>query len=328
MELRGVPLSEILCAVGGVTGAETVKTDRLLAIVMTLLNRRETTAPELAAHFEVSVRTIYRDIDALSAAGIPVEPIQGRNGGFRLRDGFRMDRTVMTSDELETIQVALNGVAGVLKTQTAKNSAEKLKVVSGSRPKETLVVDLEPWGELSEVPEAVELLREAAREHRWVTFRYQAVGAEARERRVEPYLVVFKNLNWYLYGFCGERQAFRLFRLGRLQDLKVTDRRFEPRPVHAEERPWDTDWNHPINRVRMVFKVPATKLLHLKEWLPADSAISEDGSYILYDVSLPHDEGLYRFLLSFSGDVEVVSPPEVRGELARRAAKIFEMHQK
>jgi len=308
-----------------------MKTDRLLAIVMILLGRREITAGELAERFEVSIRTIYRDVGVLSTAGIPIEQRQGRNGGIRLREGYRMDRTFMTPEEIETLQASLKGVAAVLKDSETKAFSEKLAVLNrttGGLGNESFVLDLEPWGMESSDSKEVERLRKAARDRKRIIFEYQAVGADQTQRTVEPYAVIFKGFNWYLYGYCMAKADFRLFRVSRMRAVEVTERTFEPRPVDLDSRPWDTEWYHPQNQIQLWIRIPNRCLLHYQEWLKNAEADSADENYTQCKIEMPQDEGLYRFLLSFSGDIEVLAPQEVRDELACRAQKIYEIHKK
>ena len=177
-----------------------MKLDRLIAILSVLLNQEQATAPELAKRFEVSRRTINRDIEALNRAGIPIVTLQGAGGGIRIMDGFRMDRTALTSREMQAILSGLRGLDSVSGTSRYKQLMEKISpgaadVLPGDQH---ILIDLASWHKAS-LSGKIELLHGAIEQHRLVSFHYLSPGGES-DRIVEPALLIFQWSSWYLWG--------------------------------------------------------------------------------------------------------------------------------
>ena len=182
---------------------------------LTVKNREQITAPELAKRFEVSRRTINRDIEALNRAGIPVVTQQGAGGGIRIMDGFRMDRTALTSGDMQAILAGLRSLDSISGTNQYRQLMEKISpgssdLLSGDQ---YIMIDLASWHKAS-LSEKIELLHGAIELHRLVSFHYYSPNGES-DRTVEPYLLVFQWTNWYLWAWCREKEAPRLFKLER-----------------------------------------------------------------------------------------------------------------
>lgn len=207
-----------------------MKMDRLIGILSILLQREQVTAPELAEQFEVSRRTIQRDIEALGRAGIPIATAQGAGGGISIMEGYRVDRTVLTAPEMQAILAGLRSLDSVSGTRRYAQLMEKLSagnsalVSSGAH----MLIDLSSWYKSSLAPK-IEAIQTAIQQHQLVQFTYDAPKGTST-RRVEPYYLVFRWSAWYLWGWCLARQDFRLFKLNRMTGLS-TGRR-SPRVPH------------------------------------------------------------------------------------------------
>lgn len=293
---------------------------RLFEIVYLLLDKKQITAGELAQRFEVSVRTIYRDVDALSSAGVPIYATTGRKGGISLMDHYVLDRAAFSPQEQARLLTALQSLSGV---DEPENQAVlvKLSGLFGRREPDWLQVDLSPWGFPRSGEGRFDELRAAILERKTITFAYvSSYGGESR-RTVLPVRLAFKGRAWYLQGFCLEREDYRTFRMSRILDLEVTDRRFdltlEAPPLEAGEPPPQI-----CAPLRLRFS-PALAYRVYDEFDLSCVTREPDGS-LLVQVVFPNDSWLCGYLLSFGAGVEVLSPRNVRarlGTLARQVAR-------
>ena len=193
-----------------------MKLDRLIGILSILLQRERVTAPELAERFEVSRRTIQRDVEALCRAGIPLVTVQGAGGGISILEGYRVDRTVLTGPEMQDILAGLRSLDSVSGTSRYAQLMEKLSAGAGTLVPEgaDTLIDLSSWYRTALAPK-IEAIRTALREHRTIRFTYHAPKGES-EREAEPYYLVFRWSAWYVWAWCRDRGDFRLFKLNRM----------------------------------------------------------------------------------------------------------------
>ncbi|GGG10144.1 putative HTH-type transcriptional regulator YobV [Paenibacillus albidus] len=305
-----------------------MKIDRLLSIVILLLNRRQLQAKELADMFEVSVRTIYRDIDTINAAGIPIVTTQGSGGGIGLMEGYRLDRNILTDRELADIFTALQSVSSYGGKEHNLLMEKISSVIPPSqsaafRSKTTqFVVDFSPWGLDRLLEERLALLKEALEENRVVAFDYVNADGEASRRSAEPYTLVLKGQAWYLYGRCELRQEFRLFKLLRMKELVKETREFTRQELKVQEMPWSTDWHRNTRTVQTVLHfAPEGKHLAEDHFDTTQLAPDGNGGYTVV-INYPEDGWLYGFLLRFGTTVEVLEPEHIRRKLGELAADI------
>ena len=207
-----------------------MKMDRLIGILSILLQRDRVTAPELAEHFEVSRRTIQRDIESLCRAGIPIATVQGAGGGISIMEGYRVDRTVLTAPEMQAILAGLRSLDSISGTRRYAQLMEKLSAGTGGLVPggAHLLIDLSSWYKTS-LPPKIECIQQAIEQHRTIRFMYYSPKGESK-RTIEPYYLVFHWSAWYVWGWCGLRQDFRLFKLNRMTELLSGDT-FSPCPA-------------------------------------------------------------------------------------------------
>lgn len=193
---------------------------RLFKIVYHLLDKGRATASELAEKFEVSVRTIYRDIDALSGAGIPIYAEAGRNGGIYLMNDFVMDKAVLTEEEKREILTALHSINS---TSNIDNSQilQKLSAIFNVGSESWLEVDFSRWGNNGTDNTKFELLKSAVIQQRCVKITYANSYGTISERIIQPLKVLYKSMSWYLKAYCTEKQDYRIFKLTRIITLEV-----------------------------------------------------------------------------------------------------------
>ena len=248
-----------------------MKMERLIGILSILLQRDKVTAPELAEQFEVSRRTIQRDIESLCQAGIPIATAQGTGGGISILEGYRVDRTVLTTPEMQAILAGLSSLDSVSGTRRYAQLMEKLSVGSGGRDSHILI-NLSSWYKTSLSPK-IEAIHSAIRQHQAIRFTYFS-PRETAVRTIEPYDLVFQWSSWYVWGWCQTRQDFRLFKLNRMTDL-VPGEPFTPRPAP----PPDLSAEHifPAKYQVTVLFDPACRWRLVEEYGPDSFTTQPDG---------------------------------------------------
>lgn len=210
-----------------------MKIERLIGIITTLQQKDKVTAPYLAEKFEVSRRTINRDIEEICHAGIPIVTTQGTNGGISLMEGFALDTTVFTQQELSTVFIGLKTLDSVSSSQSADKLVSKMGGKDASGLIDRMTIDLASFYK-SDLSLKIELIKEAINEQRCLFFHYYYNKGEA-DKLIEPYRIYFMWSNWYVFGYCKQRQDFRLYKLRRLWDLQLSEERYEVRSIPSEK---------------------------------------------------------------------------------------------
>ena len=291
-----------------------MRIDRLIGILSVLLQEEKVTAPMLAVKFEVSRRTINRDIEDLCKAGIPIVTSQGKGGGISIMDGYRMDRTILSSKDMQVIMAGLRSLDSVSGSQYYGQLMEKIKAgssefISGS---ESLLIDLSSWYQDSLSPK-IEILQDAIELRKTVKFKYYAPSGDS-EREVEPYYLIFKWSSWYVYGFCLLREDFRMFKLNRMdkivQAVSFRQGREVPMPDLSNEKVFP-------GKIMAKAVFDSSMKWHLIEEFGVDSfTVQPDGS-LLFEYEYSDDESLLTWILSCRDKVTVLEPEYIREELHR-----------
>ncbi len=304
-----------------------MKLDRLLTMTMILVNRKKVKAQELADLLDVSIRTIYRDVETLSFAGIPVVSQQGANGGISLIDGYRVDKQVLTKDELASLSVAIKSVLTSYEDPHAEAVLEKLAGVADDKVRQSVdqvFIDLSPWGQNEMLKEQLTLLKKAIDVRHCVSFSYSTSEGRQTNRRIEPHTLVQKGRMWYVYGYCRLRNTFRLFKISRMRGLREEKESFERKPLQLSELPWDKEWHQPQNLVNLTLSFEPQMVTIIEDMFGADRV---DREHSIVTLLLPEDEWLYGYLLSFGHRIKVLDPPHIRKILKERAEEIVALYK-
>ena len=293
-----------------------MKNSRLFQILYLLVEKRAVTARELAERLEVSERTIYRDVDALSAAGIPVYTQKGQGGGIRLMDQFVLDRALLSGPQQDELLFALQAVLATGGAE-AEDTLARLSALFRREGSDWLEVDFTDWGSGARERENFALVKQAVLERRVLSFTYYSSAGARSRRRTEPHKLVFKSGCWYLRAFCRTREDWRTFRLVRMEDLSSEAEHFLPRPVPPEMEPTSGEECRAV-RLRLLFQPRAA--YRVWDYFHPSRVERRDDGCLLVDCAFPEDGWVLSFLLSFGDQVEVLSPVYWR-ELVRRNAK-------
>ena len=300
-----------------------MKLDRLIGILTVLLRNDRITAPELAEKFEVSRRTIGRDIDALCRAGIPIITQQGGGGGISIAEGFKLDKSVLTADELSALMAALKGLGSVSERAGIERTLDKLRLSADTvvSLRESVVIDLASHYKGS-LTEKIERIKQAIRERRLIAFDYYYPKGEMR-RLIEPYFVVFQWTAWYVFGWCLDRQDWRLFKLTRLWDLLLCDSTYIPREIPPDKR--DFDSHLPDDKRLVALFDPSAKYQLIENYGLHCYTETEEGLLRL-EIGYTHREFMTAWLLGFGGKVKVLEPVEIAEDIRAAAEKIMERY--
>lgn len=304
---------------------------RLLAIVIYLLNRNKVTAKELADYFEVSVRSIYRDLDLISEAGIPIIAFQGSNGGFGISDHYKLDKQFFTNDEISSILLSLKGLHNTIDNREINDIIEKINLVYFSNdthlPKQQkYYIDLNPWGMNKREKEKLKLLEKAIENNQLISFSYTNLDGNTSTRVVEPMNLILKGTAWYMYGYCRLREDFRIFKVYRIDELSTIEECFNRKNQEFNETMIKEEWENGRETIDIVFKFSNKAKARVHEWFYQEN-ISEENETLMVNVSYPEDEWLYHFILSFGEDIEVLEPVALREKIKKRAEKIFNIYK-
>ncbi|MDR0326372.1 MAG: YafY family transcriptional regulator [Oscillospiraceae bacterium] len=296
-----------------------MKLNRLLEITNLLLNRKSVTAAELAERFGVSVRTVYRDIDALSVSGIPVVTSQGSGGGISLMEGFTVNRTAMTGSERDGLMFALQALQA---TKYPQLDALIDRIMEKPVRADWVAVDFTPWGSNPNAHERFTVIKTAILQSRAIHIQYINADNVKSEREIEPFKLIFKGQAWYMWGYCLKRMDYRLFRVSRIKKAALLDRVFDRDAVRVISPPSD---EKPDVRLLLVFTEDALSRLYddCDEHMVTQN---DDGTYTL-TVDLPEDEWIYGYILSFGPSVRVASPEHIRRGVEERLRRTLGQYQ-
>ncbi len=289
-----------------------MKIDRQIGILSILLQKDTVTAPCLAEQFEVSRRTINRDIEDLCKAGIPIITRQGVNGGISIMDNYKMDRTFFTSTEMQDIIAGIRSLDSVNGTNRYGKLMEKLSADSSDFMvgNQSVLIDLSSWYKDSLAPK-IELIRMSIDKSRELEFVYYSPKGES-ERCVEPYYLIFRWSSWYLWGWCKKREDFRLFKLNRMDQIQISDNLFAKRQAPVPDLGDERIFPGGI-AVKALFE-PECKWRLVEEFGPYCFTVQEDGR-LLFQADYTDRENLITWLLSFRDKVKLLDPKEIRAEM-------------
>lgn len=295
-----------------------MQVNRLFEIIYLLLHKKSMTAKNLAEHFGVSQRTIYRDIDTLSLAGIPVYTEKGKGGGIGLLPNFVLNKSILSEQEQNEILYALHGLSTV-KTAETDRVLKKLSAIFNKNTVRWLEVDFSDWGYAS--GEMFNDFKTAILERRVTEFNYYSTSGEMTHRRIEPIQLWFKSKAWYIKGFCLTRQNVRLFKLSRIRDLTVTDEQFSERDLLASP-PNSASASHQKTDVTLKLRIaPEMTYRVYDEFDAASTEKQPDGSFIV-NVTWSEDDWVYGTILSYGEYIEVLEPEHIREIIKEKAQKI------
>ncbi|APC80091.1 helix-turn-helix transcriptional regulator [Clostridium botulinum] len=310
-----------------------MKINRLLAIVVMLLNREKISASELAEKFEVSVRTIYRDIEAINLAGIPIVSQIGNNGGFYIIDNYKINHQLLTLEDMISIIEALKNMNKFLDNKNVEMAIEKVKNIVPKEKKEVfdlhfeqMCIDTLPWGfkKCEEENLKYKIIYDAVDNKNCIAFDYRNSKGEYNWRQVEPLTLVFKGFSWYLFSFCKLKNDYRFFKLSRMENLTVLHEKINENRISYKEYINISESEQVPTRV--VLKFSERVRYRIDDCFDKDEIkFQEDGSVIV-DTYLLEDDWIYSMILSYGECVEVLEPNHIREIIKDKCKKINDIY--
>lgn len=289
---------------------------RLFEIVYILMNKKNITAKELCEHFEVSQRTIYRDIETLCQAGIPIYTTKGKGGGIALMDHFVLNKSVLSEQEQNEILAALSGFKAT--TNMASDLViNKLGALFGSNSYDWIEVDFSNWNTNEMDKNKFNQVKEAILSHNVVSFYYYNSKGQDSHRRIEPYKLVFRGQAWYLYGNCRDKKDNRYFKVSRIRDLKIEDEVFPPNPsiTKTSEEP---KRSIPYPTVSAVLKLDAEMGYRVYDEFPGEHIQKNEDGTFLVRTALQEGSWLSGYLMSFEDHLTIIEPKELREDILQK----------
>lgn len=298
---------------------------RLFEIVYILMNKKNATARELSERFEVSQRTIYRDIETLCQAGIPIYTTKGKGGGIALLDNFVLNKSVLSLQEQNDILSALS-IFKVTTNEDLEPVLKKLGALFGNNRTDWIEVDFTNWNSTEEDKQKFSLLRDSIMKYNVITFQYYNTNGEKSFRCVEPYKLVFRSQAWYLFGYCRDRKALRYFKATRIRELRMVDEHFQMSQMEyrscAESPATNTYPSLPVH-----LRISSEMGYRVYDEFPQEAIkLNADGSFDIH-TTLGEGHWLAGYLMSFENYLEVLEPQRLREELINKYKSVLDRYQ-
>lgn len=283
--------------------------NRLFEIVNILLNKKLVTARELSEHFEVSQRTIYRDIDTLSASGIPVYTNKGKGGGISLLDNYVLNKSILSDKEQVDILSSLQGL-NALDVPDVEPVLNKLAIMFHKNSSSWIDVDFSHWGSNSDEREKFNLFKTAILNSNIVALDYYSSYGEKTNRIIEPLKLMFKGHGWYIYGFCRTKDDYRMFKVTRIKNPEILNESFKR---YIPDDIWgNPDMDFSNKMINLVLKIEPNMAYRIYDEFDNEYIVANpDGSFTVA-ITVPEDEWIYRYIMSYGNNAEVLEPRHIR----------------
>lgn len=310
-----------------------MKIDRLISIIMLLLQHNKISATKLAEMFEVTPRTIYRDVEAISMAGIPIVAHPGVNGGIAIMEEYKIEKNLFTISDITSLLIGLGSIHSTISSEEILNAIAKVKgLVPADQMRDIelklnqIAIDHTPWFGNKNLMQNVEEIKTAISKNKFISFKYSDRTAEKSQRKIEPYRLVLKNSNWYLQGYCTTRKDFRIFRLSRISSLELFKETFIPREFDYEAL--DVSFRTEKKIITIKLLVDESLRDSMIEFCGEENIeASENNKFIAY-FPFAEDDYWYNMLLHFGDKCECLEPDNVRFEVIRRIKALLYVYEK
>lgn len=300
-----------------------MKIDRIVSIIMVLLNKERIGAQELADMFEVSPRTIYRDIDTINMAGIPIRSTSGVGGGFEIMQHCKIEKNIFSTADLTAILMGLTSLSDLVRGDEPVNALAKVNsFIPADKAKDIALranqirIDMSAWTGSRNIQLYIEMIKTALWESRLLSFEYIAHHGNKTARTVEPYQLVLKNGHWYFQGYCHKRNDFRLFRLSRISNLQIEKDSFLPREFPKISLDFEEIFE--ITPIKIKLRVHKSVMDRVLDFCSYEHVSPADDEYYIVDFPFIENDYNYDLLLGFGSKCECLEPLHIRTELKRK----------
>ncbi|MDE6557624.1 MAG: YafY family transcriptional regulator [Clostridia bacterium] len=298
----------------------------MIKMLMLLTSRRKVTAKEIADRFDISVRSVYRYVEELNVAGVPVDVVRGRYGGIFIADTFKLPSGYFTRGEYAATVNALTAMSSSMNDEDILSALEKLQRQQKADKRElavcgNIIVDGGAWADLGKFPQKMKVCEQAVKDGLSLEIDYLSREGEHSKRVIDPHVLILKQNVWYVYAFCHTRQDFRTFKIGRIKGARFTGRSFEKREFTRDEIPLNFEYTSE-QLIPVTLEIKKDALADVEEWLGVDN-VEPRGTGLVATVSLPDDELLIDKILGYGGKVKVLSPAALKERVKAAALAIF-----
>lgn len=309
-----------------------MKVDRLVSIIMILLDKKRIGAQELADKFEVSPRTIYRDIDTINMAGIPVRSTSGVGGGFEIMQKYKIDRKVFSTADLSAILMGLSSLSNMIRGDELVNALAKVKsFIPADRANDIelkanqIYIDLSPWMGNRNIQAYLEIIKTALQESKLLSFEYADRYGNKTARTAEPHQLVLKSSHWYWQGYCHKRNDFRLFKLSRTSNLQIQEEFFTPRDYQKPE----LDFTNILAtmQTRIKIRIHESVMDRVLDYCTYEHFSPDGDEHCIVSFPFIENEYYYNILFSFGDKCECLEPLHIRTEMKRRIHDIATIYE-
>lgn len=309
-----------------------MKVERLISIIMVLLDKERISAQTLADRFEVSLRTIYRDIDAINMAGIPVRSISGVGGGIEIMPNYKIDRKTFSTNDLSAILMGLSNISNMMQSKELSNALAKVKsFIPANSAKDIelkanqIYIDLSPWMGGRNAQNYLEMIKKALHEKNNLSFDYADRYGNKTTRSVEPYQLVMKNSHWYVHGYCLKRNDFRLFRLFRMSNLQLEDTFFTPRDFEKPQLDFTNEVATMVETIQI--RIHQSVMDRVLDFCAYEQFAPDGDEHYIVDFPFIENDYYYTILFSFGNKCECLEPQHIRTEMKRRVNELATMYE-
>lgn len=289
--------------------------NRLFEIIYILIQRKKMTAKELAEKFEVSTRTIYRDIETLSSANIPIYASKGKKGGIGILDEYILNKTILSEDEQNQILFALQGMKKV-RGQDEKDILEKLSTIFNKKVNDWIKIDFSHWGKDNEQEEQFDRIKSAILNKQVIQFIYYNTKGEESKRMVEPLQIWFKDKAWYLISYCRNKQDYRIFKMARVKECKTLEEHFE-RELPKEEN----EEKYPLKMIQLELEISKNMAYRVYDEFESNQVTKKEDGNFMVKVECPENEWVYGYVLSFGEYAKVLNPGYAKNNIKDKLQK-------
>lgn len=300
------------------------KVERLISIIMILLKKDVVTTQEFAQLFNVSKRTILRDMETLSLSNIPVYAIHGIHGGYGIMEEYKVDKRLLSNSDLQNILTALGGLEQILFSEEVELTLKKIEaMVNPMSPQSSIQMSFYDWEGRPEIFQTLKICQEGILKRRTVSFDYIDKDGTATKRNVEPYQLHFSESSWYLKGFCLDRQRYRTFKLSRIDHLHLDENTFNPRDYSVEQER-ETSYQPQLVAIKALIS-PGIKDQFIERY-GRKSIENYSSDYFLATIHLPQNRFGFQFLASFGSSLKVVEPKTYVEEFRNYLVRMVEIY--
>lgn len=308
-----------------------MKIDRLVSIIMILLEKERIGAQALADMFEVSPRTIYRDIDTINMAGIPIHSVPGVGGGFEIMQEYKVDKKIFSSADLSAILMGLSNLSTIVRGDELVNALAKVKsFIPADRANDIelkanqVCIDLSPWMGNRNIQSYLEIIKTALQESRLLSFEYADRYGNKTARKAEPYQLVLKSSHWYWQGYCHKRNDFRLFKISRISDLHIQEESFTPREYHKPQLDF-ADFLATM-QTKVKIRIHQSIMDRVLDSCSFEHFMPDGNEHYIVDFPFIENEYYYNMIFSFGDKCECLEPLHIRTEIKRRLHDITALY--